>query len=175
MKPFIGSLFFAAIFLVLDYNIRGNESLLYTALIGKLFSDGNVDITASTGVWRLGTIGTSALIMIAHPFGAGFDATFSTIQQQLAGAAGGALMAFGAALGVIPFFATIIWHIRPVIKSSNLTTATKIVFMILFFQSTMAQSKVFYPFIVSIVILLVVNRRNNCLEYDTDASIEVNL
>ena len=174
-KTILGSLFFAAILLVLDYNIRGNESLLYTALIGKLFSDGNVDITASTGVWRLGTIGTSVLIMITHPLGAGFDDTFSTIQQQLAGAAGGALMAFGAALGVIPFFATIIWHIRPVIKSSNLITAAKIVFMILFFQSTMAQSKVFYPFIVSIVILLVVNRRNNCLEYDTDASIEVNL
>ena len=171
-KTILGSLFFVAILLVLNYNIRGNESLLYTALLGKLFSDGNVDITASTGVWRLGTMGTSVVIMITHPFGVGFDATFSTIQQQLAGAAGGALMTFGAALGVIPFFATIIWHIRPIIKSCNLTTAAKIVFMILFFQSTMAQSMVFYPFIVSIVILLVVNRRNNCLRYDTDASIE---
>lgn len=165
-KTILGLLFLAAFFLILDYNIRGNESLLYTAVIGKLFNEGNVDITASTGVWRLGTIGTSALIMIRNPLGAGFDTTFSTIQQQLAGSAGGALMAFGAALGIIPFLATIIWHIRPIIKSPSLTMAAKITFMILFFQSAMAQSKVFYPFIVCISIWLLVNRKNDHLKYE---------
>lgn len=165
-KTILGLLFLAAIFLILDYNIRGNNSLLYTAVIGKLFNEGNMDITASTGVWRLGTIGTSALLMIMHPLGAGFDTTFSVIQQQLAGSAGGALMAFGAALGIIPFFATIIWYIYPVVRSSSLTVAAKITFMILFFQSAMAQSKVFYPFIVCISIWLLVNRKNDHLKYE---------
>lgn len=165
-KTILGLLFLAAIFLILDYNIRGNNSLLYTAVIGKLFNEGNMDITASTGVWRLGTIGTSALLMIMHPLGAGFDTTFSVIQQQFAGSAGGALMAFGAALGIIPFFATIIWYIYPVVRSSSLTVAAKITFMILFFQSVMAQSKVFYPFIVCISIWLLVNRKNDHLKYE---------
>lgn len=165
-KTLLGLLFSTAIFLVVDYNIRGNESLLYTALIGKLFSEGKVDMTASTGVWRLSTMGTSVLIMILHPLGIGFDSTFSTIHQQLSGSAGGALMAFGAALGVIPFFSTIIWHIYPVMKNDELTVVAKITFMILFFQSTIAQSKVFYPFIVSIVVLLVVARHNNDQDYE---------
>ena len=84
----------------------------------------------------------------------------------MAGSAGGALMAFGAALGIIPFFATIIWYIYPVVRSSSLTVAAKITFMILFFQSVMAQSKVFYPFIVCISIWLLVNRKNDHLKYE---------
>ena len=157
VRRIIAILIFIALgVLVMDYNIRGNESLLNTALFSKLFDSGSIDLATSTGYWRLGSIGTAALVMLRYPLGAGFDITLSTIQNQLAGSAGGALMTYGAALGILPFIITIVWFTRPVIRDRRLNIPAKIGFIIMFLQSCMAQSKVFYPYLVSIVILIVV-------------------
>ena len=169
-KIILGILGVSLSVLVIDYNVRGNESFLNTAVIAKLFSNGSVDITASSGYWRLGSIGASIYIMITHPFGTGYDYAFSTIQQYLPGSAGGALMKFGAALGIIPFIITIVWFIAPVIRDHRLTISAKIAFLILYFQTSLAQSKVFYPFIVAIVVLIVVTRRDKFI-----ASVQMNL
>lgn len=153
IRRVIAVMIFAALGgVVVDYYLRGDESLLNTALFSKLFDNGSISVSTSTGYWRLGTIGTSVALMISHPLGAGFDTTLATIQQQLAGSAGGALMAFGAALGIFPFIATIIWFIRPALKNHRLCALVKVAFLVLYFQVSLAQSKVFYPFIVAIVL-----------------------
>lgn len=146
--------------LVVDYNIRENDSLLNTAVLSKLFDNGSVDVTISTGYWRLGTTGTSIMLMIMHPLGNGFNTTFSTIQNQLAGSAGGALMAFGAALGIIPFIATVIWFVRPIFKDSRFDIPVKIAYLVMYIQISLAQSKVFYPFLVAIIVVVVMTHEN---------------
>lgn len=153
-------IFVAIIALILDYSFRGNESLLNTAILSKVFNNGSIDISTSTGYWRLGAIGASAILMITHPLGVGYDITLSTIQNSLVGAAGGALMTFGAALGIIPFIATILWHTKPILSGKTLGIPEKIAFMVMYFQTSFAQTKVFYPYLVSIVVLFVVIRKD---------------
>ena len=137
-----------------------------------MFNDGSLDVAASSGYWRLGTIGTAIVLMITHPFGAGFDTTFSTIQGQLAGSAGGALMAFGAALGIIPFIATIVWHIKPIIRDRRLDIPAQVAFAIMYFQISFAQTKVFYPFLVAIAVLVVVTSRDELYREEQVSSLE---
>lgn len=155
----------ALIVLIADYFIRGAESFLNSAVISKLFEGGSLNIQASTGYWRMGSILSSLMIMLRNPLGAGYDSTLATVQSNLSGSAGGALMTFGATLGIVPFICTLVWFIRPVVRENRLQIPAKIAFIYLFLQSTLAQTSVFYPVVVSIVVLLLVTRN---VDYDAD-------
>jgi hypothetical protein len=165
-KGTISAMVFVAIgILVVDYFIRGSGSLLNHAFFSKLFSDGSIDVNASTGYYRIGSIATAFATMLSHPFGVGFDRLFSNLQNNFTGAAGGALASFGAALGMIPFISTILWHIRPIVRNRRVEKSAKVAFVILFLQATMAQSKVFYPFIVAIVLIFEIERGSGTFAY----------
>ena len=57
-----------------DLSVRGETSLLYKAIISKVFSDkGHLDINASTGMYRMASIAMCIQAMIQNPFGMGVD------------------------------------------------------------------------------------------------------
>ena len=141
--------------LILDYIFRGADSFLGTAIVEKIIgSDNTLDFSVSTGVFRIGTITASLGIMLTKPLGVGFDRAFAIIESHLQGAAGGALMLFGGALGVIPFVSVIIWSIKPVLKTKYISLYAKIAYVIFFMYTGLAQSKVFYPCVIMIPLLI---------------------
>ena len=58
-----------------DYSVRGNDSLIYKALLSKVFSSqGDFSLSASTGVYRYEMIAMAILAMAMNPFGMGYEA-----------------------------------------------------------------------------------------------------
>lgn len=150
-----GFIAICALLLVIDYFVRGADSFFGTAITGKIIgTDNNLDLSASTGAFRIGTIAASLGIMFTKPLGVGFDRAFTIIEAYQEGAAGGALMLFGGALGVIPFLSVIIWTIKPVIKTKFISLYAKIAYIVFFLYTGFAQSKVFYPCVIMIPLLI---------------------
>ncbi|HBI6978177.1 TPA: hypothetical protein ACY4SF_000986 [Clostridium perfringens] len=154
----IGFGIFICIILIIDMSFRGNQSLLSTAIFNKLFdSSGSFGVDNSTGIWRIATINTSIDLMLSNPLGIGFDNAYTYIQSILSGSAGGALMFFGASLGIIPFISVLIWVLTPILITRKITIGAKLAYIFLYFNVEFAQSKVFYPFLIMIPLYLILS------------------
>lgn len=125
-----------------DYLIRGRSSLIYEQIIAKLFSNGQFDLAADTGSWRLMTMATEGISMLKHPLGIGYDAANG---QLIQGSTGAQLFITGAALGIIPFIAFQVWTCYPILKTRELGRLEKIGFLFMYYNSMLTQSKDFYP------------------------------
>lgn len=150
------TLIIAALFIVLlvDYGINGSDSLMGQVVIEKLFGGSKtINLSASSGLYRLSTILTSLKIMISHPFGLGYDVVIKAIQTNLAGSAGATLFVTGAAIGIIPFFVIIGWTIYPIVQSKVITKFGKIAFVFIYFNTAFAQSEELYTGIIAITIV----------------------
>ena len=151
------------IILIIDMSFRGNQSLLSTAIFNKLFdSSGSFGVDNSTGIWRIATINTSIDLMLSNPLGIGFDNAYTYIQFILSGAAGGALMFFGASLGIIPFISVLIWVLTTIVVTRRITLSAKFAYIFLYFNIEFAQSKVFYPFLIMIPLNLILSNLKKC-------------
>lgn len=154
----------------IDFIVNGQESLVYLVAISKLFGNsGQFDLNAGSGYYRMVTIESCIDTMIRHPLGVGYDVAHEITKSRGNGAAGGVLFTFGAAYGLIPFIIVLIWDFFPIIKSRDLTFWAKALFIFVFIEISMAQSKVFYPLLLAVPLYLYIcNNSLNDDAYDTE-------
>ena len=111
--------FVLSLAVIIDFGVRGDDSLTYRLFLQRLFNEqGRIDLSVSSGLYRMGTIGTSVSLMINNPLGIGYDSANATIQSAMAGSTGAIILITGAALGIIPLLVIIYWIFSPVIKST---------------------------------------------------------
>lgn len=145
-----------------DYSIRGPESFLNKAFFGKLFSAGTntLDLEASTGQYRMGTIMICLGLMFKKPFGIGYDAVTSSMIMEGEGLVAAQIMCTGAALGIITFIGILIWLFTPVLKAKY-GLIFKVLYVFLYFNTALAQSNEFYGALIFIPLFLSIVARNN--------------
>lgn len=146
--------------LSVDASIRGNDSIIHKAVISKFFGNsGKVDISASTGVYRMASIITAIEAMIKHPLGLGHDGwlEFSMI-NELSGT-GGWPLKIGAILGVVPFVGTLYWIISP-LKYRRKSLIQNFIVVFLYMNSSLAQSSAFYPTLIMVPVYLTLVYKN---------------
>lgn len=152
MKIFVSVLMVLGLTVLLaDYGTRGEESVLYKQFIEKLFGEeGNVDLSNSTGFYRLGSIIVSLQSVLEHPLGIGFD-QFVLLKEEFAD---GLVAAFGitsmAVFGVVPWLIVNAIVFLPVFKNEKPSIA--ILFLLLFYNTTLAQTDWFYPLLMLVPI-----------------------
>ena len=138
-------------YLIYDYSKNGTDSMIYTAIIRKLFTDSGFSLSSDTGSYRITTIFECLYSAIRHPLGVGYDAINNSLQAS--GGVGAAVMTYLAGMGIIPFAFIMYWIFKPLHGiSANLPMCLLVVF--LYFNSALAQSAVFYPGLIIIPILL---------------------
>ena len=134
------ALFGVAVLLV-EYLVNGMNSLLYTQLLSKIFSDGMITISADSGMWRTMTISTAWSSMLQNPLGIGYDSANALL---VSGSSGAQIFLMGAALGIIPFVVFQAWTWYPVLQTKSINIFGKVAFLFMFYNSMLAQSKEFY-------------------------------
>ena len=139
--------------LVIEFVVNGKESLIMSVIGTKLFDDGNLDLSASTGYWRMASITTAGLTMLRNPFGVGVENAYKIIEKTVESSTGGALMRFGASIGIIPFIVAIVWTLYPVVSRKRVNAYMKFSFILYYFMTVLAQSNVFYPGLIIITLL----------------------
>ncbi|MDF2544552.1 MAG: Uncharacterized protein K0S47_4270 [Herbinix sp.] len=147
------------IVLLVDYAYRGTESIVYIQIIHKLFGDNGsgFNISEGTGLYRLGTIIVSLASVIKHPLGVGYD-TLNVLKKEYAsGLVAASVVAFAAVYGIIPWIISMYMVFKPVMKYEKLVPG--ILFAILFFNTTLAQTDLFYPSLMMIPLYLLLNKR----------------
>lgn len=140
------------VILTWDYNIRGNESFLYTSLIGKLTSEnGSFSLDATTGSARIGTILVCLSTMMKHPLGVGYDQLNALVDTKDTGYVAAEIFRAGAACGVITFISMLVWIFYPILNS-KLNQKAKTLYIFLYLNTALAQSSEFYPVLIIIPI-----------------------
>ena len=160
--------------LVGDYSIRGNDSLIYRALLSKVFSSqGDFSLSASTGVYRYEMIGMAFLAMIMNPFGMGYEAWAKLYRLNSFADAGGYPFIIGAVIGIVPLLVSLWWIFSPLKYMKNKWIEI-VVFVFLYFNTAMAQTSAFYPAIIFLPIFLDIMRQNiNDLELEKECAYEL--
>lgn len=135
----------ALVVLLGDYVLNRNNSIIGSVIISKVFGSGkSIDLTKSTGIYRVQTIIAAMDIMLKHPFGVGFSEANAMVTTLFSESAGAVLILTGAALGVIPFLGFIIWTLKPVACSTALCNKVKVLYILLWINTTLAQSEELY-------------------------------
>lgn len=151
----IGIVLLATIAIVVDSVVRKDSSILQSTIINKLISDdGAISLaSSSSGLARIGTITICLQLMITHPLGLGTSNTIQTVLQANGNNVAGALLSFGATMGVIPFVGTLYWVFKPVLAWKK-STLIKLLFVFLYLNTALAQSSAFYPALILIPVVL---------------------
>lgn len=153
-RRFINGLYLGILVLCIDYMFRGDESFIYTSIIGKLFTNINgsrvFSLNAGTGRYRTTTIITCLTIMFRHPLGVGYDALMSFLTEYDVGAI---ILMSGAALGVGELLSVLLWIHYPVFRYLE-RRLSAVIFMLLYLNTTLAQTNQFYPALICIPIFL---------------------
>lgn len=152
MKKFklqiIGILGVVSLLLLIDYLLNLNNSFLYATIFEKLInSHGKLDLSASTGLYRIGTLNIAIKSMIDNPFGIGYDRLAQLIDMEKTGFVSAAIFTTGAALGIITFILMLTWVILPIV-TSRFNIIVKIIYVFMYFNTTISQSHEFYPLLI---------------------------
>ena len=140
----VGLVALGSIVLLGDYSVRGEESILYSQFIYKLFgSSGNLDMSEGTGQYRTGTLMVCLDIMMNHPLGVGYD-RFTMMKEAYAGGlVASSLLLFPAVFGVLPWLILLGLLFLPLIVRERPMVAC--LFIFLFVNTTLAQTDLLYP------------------------------
>ena len=157
-----------------DYSVRGNDSLIYKALLSKVFSSqGDFSLSASTGVYRYEMIAMAILAMAMNPFGMGYEAWVKLYRLNSFADAGGYPFIIGAVIGIVPLLVSLWWIFSPLKYMKNKWVEIA-VFVFLYFNTAMAQTSAFYPAIIFLPVFLDIMRQNiNDLELEKEAAYEL--
>lgn len=143
------------IVLLMDYTFRGEESILYSQFIYKLFGDTSegLDVSGGTGKYRTGTIMVCLDIMAKYPLGVGYDRF--TIMKDAYGAelVAASLMQFPAVFGIFPWVILLGLILVPVFLRQKPNLA--LLYTALFVNTTLAQTDLIYPALFMIPMYLV--------------------
>lgn len=150
----LGIILVGLIALILDYSIRGSESLINTVVLEKLFTEDSfaIDLEASTGKYRWGTILICLNSMLSKPLGIGYD-NLRVLMLEEEGLVAAQIMCTGAAMGVCTFVVILWWIFKPVLKM-NTSIIFKVVYVFLYFNSALAQSSELYGVLIMIPLFL---------------------
>ena len=149
----------AVIVLAVDLAIRGADSLLNVAFLSKLFDNSNnLSLVAenSTGKYRMASLLMSIQAMLEHPLGLGYDGwvAYSSVDELIGvGGAGGWPLKMGAILGVVPLLVLLFWLFYP-LKNLKKGWITNVLFVFLYFNTSLAQTSAVYPVLIMITIFL---------------------
>ena len=157
-----------------DYSVRGNDSLIYKALLSKVFSSqGDFSLSASTGVYRYEMIAMAILAMAMNPFGMGYEAWEKLYRLNSFADAGGYPFIIGAVIGIVPLLVSLWWIFSPLKYMKNKWVEI-VVFVFLYFNTAMAQTSAFYPAIIFLPVFLDIMRQNiNDLELEKEVAYEL--
>ena len=140
----------------IDLAIRGEDSLLNVAFISKLFDNSNrLSLVAenSTGKYRMASLLMSLQAMLNHPLGLGYEGWISYSSINELSGAGGFPLKLGAVLGIIPLLYLMIWIFSP-LKNLRKGWKVSILFVFLYFNTSLAQTSAVYPVLIMIPIIL---------------------
>ena len=146
-----------AVIILIDSLLNGENSILYNVVIGKLFDENGFNLAASgSGFYRVRTIEYVIEVIRKYPLGAGYDIynAFILSQKQYLNELVGVecLKAF-AYYGTPQMILTYVYLAKTAWKRKrNIIQWILVVF--LYINTTMAQSEIFYP---SLIILLLLN------------------
>lgn len=146
-----------AVIILIDSLLNGENSILYNVVIGKLFDENGFNLAASgSGFYRVRTIEYVMEVIRKYPLGAGYDIynAFILFQKQYLNELVGVecLKAF-AYYGTPQMILTYVYLAKTAWKRKrNIIQWILVVF--LYINTTMAQSEIFYP---SLIILLLLN------------------
>lgn len=137
--------------LLYDYIQRGTDSLFSVAIVEKLFGpeSGFSAITVGSGGARLGTIFLALQSIMQHPFGIGYNNFGVLLNTELTGYVAASIVTFGAVWGVFTL-AFVLWWLFSPVKKSEIAISAKWLFILLYFNTTLAQSKIFYTTLIII-------------------------
>lgn len=140
---------FILIATVVDYQIRGTDSIVYIGIIEKLFSKGSFSLVDNASSFaRVGTILISIESMIKHPLGIGYNNLQLLLKTEETGYVAAEIIAFGAVWGIIPLVFVLWWIFSPL--HSKLPKSVYILFILLYVNTLLAQSNVFYAILILI-------------------------
>lgn len=147
----------AVIVLLLEYQVNGAESILNKQIVEKLFAgtDG-VSLMEGSGQYRVGTILLSVRSVIEHPLGVGYDRFIGLTNRAETGFVAASVMSFAAVYGVIPWIVMLAMVFVPVIRNESRTVA--LLFMLLFLNTTLAQTDLLYPALMMVPVYLEATR-----------------
>ena len=145
------ALFSILLFLMIDYMVRGSESFIQVSIISKLFSSKNKVSLDASGMARADLIFLALQSMVRHPFGVGYSNLGALMDVENTGMAGAAIMQFGAAWGLLPLIVVAWWIFYPVLKFCRKRYAA-VLYMVLYINTVLAQSDLFYPVLIMIPI-----------------------
>ena len=133
-----------------DYFARGADSLLQKIVLDKMFStSGALDLTASTGAYRMSTIAACFEVFLQKPFGAGYDVVNSYVNRySLTGeaSAGGGFAKALAVYGIVTITILIVWMLHNSKKNIQ-GVLPMIAFWFFYIWTSFAQARVAYPLI----------------------------
>lgn len=136
--------------IAIDYFTRGADSILQTIVLDKMFStNGNMDLTAGTGLYRISTINACMEIFKRNPLGAGYDIVNAYVDRySLTGeaSAGGGFARALAVYGIITILMLLIWMGQNSKKNIK-GILPKIAFWFFYIWTSFAQASVAYPLI----------------------------
>lgn len=151
-KAILGVILLVLMVLLIEYQINGEESILHTAFLSKLFGAGEFDLTASTGKYRMGTIELSLYSLSRHPFGIGYD-SFLTLLSTQDGLVAAKLLTSAAACGIPWLLFVVAWLLFPVLRSQS-RWIIKVVLIVLYTNTALAQSQEFYPALMILIYVM---------------------
>lgn len=156
-KRIILLFFIAIVCLILEYEYNGSESILSRLFFEKLFSDnGKISVMSGTGKYRWGTIALSFQSIMKNPLGIGYDAV-TTLLSTEDGLVAAKILTSAAALGLPWLIFTAYWLFAPILRT-NWSGVAKIVFILLYINTALAQSQEFYTGFVCIVIVALASK-----------------
>lgn len=150
IKRFIAvACFIGILVLGIDYSTRGEDSLIYSQVIYKLFPSGKLDVSEGSGQYRMGMILYAFSLIAENPLGVGYDVFNNGLEQGFVAAS---LVSFAAVFGVVTWLITILFTFYPVFKYEKKIIC--ILFMCIFANTTLAQTDLLYPGLIMIPLYL---------------------
>lgn len=150
IKRFIAvACFIGVLILGIDYSIRGEDSLVYSQIIYKLFPSGKLDVSEGSGQYRMGMILYAFSLIGKNPLGVGYDAFNSGLEQGFVAAS---LVSFAAVFGVVSWVIVMLFTFYPVFKYEKKIIC--LLFTCVFVNTTLAQTDLLYPGLIMIPLYL---------------------
>lgn len=109
-----------------------------------------------TGKYRWGTIALSFQSIMQNPLGVGYDAVTKLLSTE-DGLVAAKILTSAAALGLPWLIFTVYWLFAPILKA-NWSGIAKIVFILLYINTALAQSQEFYTGFVCIIIVALTSK-----------------
>ena len=131
---------------LIDYVIRGTDSILYIQVINKIFGGtaSGINISDSTGQYRMETVQASFQALSEDLFGIGFD-RFNTIRDNIDPAAVAASIAtYAAVYGIVFWLLMMVTIFLPVFMRMKKPLLI-LIFIFMFVNSTVSETYLFYP------------------------------